>query len=409
MRADRRGQAVFAAAVGVILLHVVIDAFIALEPGVRRADHLVPALVPAAILVSAVFLYPRVRPGLRAVMALAIGALAAVVGVLALGDAAGPGPAGDDWTGMLLLPAGAVLCGLGFRVLWASRKPGGRRYLRRGLIALLALVLFFEVVLPVGVAIVATNRARTPVQAVDLGRPAQEVRLRTADGLTLAGAYVPSLNGAAVITFPREWTARQARLLADAGYGVLLLDMRGYGDSEGDVNRFGWGSTADVDAAVAWLRARPDVVDGRVGGFGSSVGGEQMIEAAAGNAGLRAVASEGAGERSVRETLLYGVRAAPSLPMAAVQTAAVAVLSGDAPPPSLDELARRISPRSLFLIYAGEGGGGEELQPHYFAAAGEPKAIWRVERAGHTAGLSAAPEEYERRLIQFFDGALLGT
>jgi hypothetical protein len=40
-------------------------------------------------------------------------------------------------------------------------------------------------------------------------------------------------------------------------------------------------------------------------------------------------------------------------------------------------------------------------------AAGEPKAIWKVPGSGHTGGLDARPAEYERRVIGFFDRALL--
>jgi hypothetical protein len=43
------------------------------------------------------------------------------------------------------------------------------------------------VVLPVGLAIVVTHKARAPVPAADLGRPYERVRLTTSDGLTLAG------------------------------------------------------------------------------------------------------------------------------------------------------------------------------------------------------------------------------
>ncbi|HEY5528611.1 MAG TPA: hypothetical protein VIL51_04070 [Thermoleophilia bacterium] len=44
----------------------------------------------------------------------------------------------------------------------------------------------------------------------------------------------------------------------------------------------------------------------------------------------------------------------------------------------------------------------------YFAAAGQPKELWEVPGAGHTAGISAHPPEYERRVTQFFDSWLLG-
>jgi hypothetical protein len=67
----------------------------------------------------------------------------------------------------------------------------------------------------------------------------------------------------------------------------------------------------------------------------------------------------------------------------------------------------RIAPRPVFLIYSENGGGGEELTPRYFAAAGEPKQTWMVPGATHTGGLAARPAEYGRRVAAFFDNALL--
>ena len=198
-------------------------------------------------------------------------------------------------------------------------------------------------------------------------------------------------------------------MLARHGYGVLLVDARGYDGSQGDPNVFGWAGSKDIDAAVAWLQRRPDVRDDRIGGIGFSVGGEMMIQAAAGNQELRAVVSEGAGVRSVREHLLRGQRGWFSLPEVAVQTAAITVMTGTAPPPSLADLVDRIGPRPLFLIYAGRGGGGEELNRDYYEAASEPKTLWKIQEAGHVGGLQARPRDYERRVIGFFDEALLAT
>jgi fermentation-respiration switch protein FrsA (DUF1100 family) len=84
------------------------------------------------------------------------------------------------------------------------------------------------------------------------------------------------------------------------------------------------------------------------------------------------------------------------------------VITGDAPPPSLEDLAARISPRPLFLVYATHGQGGENLNPTYYEAAGEPKELWEITSGGHTGGLEAEGEEYERRVLGFFDRSLLG-
>jgi len=96
-------------------------------------------------------------------------------------------------------------------------------------------------------------------------------------------------------------------------------------------------------------------------------------------------------------------------PHEAVFTAATAVLSGDAPPPSLEQLAARIAPRPVLFVYGAEGQGAEQaLTPSYYAAAGPPKALWEIPGAGHTAGLETAPLAYERSVVGLFDRALLG-
>jgi fermentation-respiration switch protein FrsA (DUF1100 family) len=346
---------------------------------------------------------------LKAALALVLGALALEGFAIAVVDAGNIGARGDDWTGFLLGPAGVALVGLGIGLLWRSRKAGRLRHVRRAALALAAVIGIYVVIAPVAMAIFATHRPRQPVAAVVVGRPYHQVTVRTSDGLRLAAWYVRSRNGAAVVSYPsRRGKLPQARMLVRHGYGVLLLDARGYDGSDGASNMFGWGETKDINAAVAWLQRQPDVDSGRIGGIGFSVGGEMMLEAAAENSELRAVISEGAGIRSIREELIYGARAIPALPAQAVQTAALSVLSGTAPPPSLYDLVQRIAPRSVFLIYAEHGAGGEELNEDLFRAAREPKQVWRVDGAGHTGGLTAQPRAYEKRVVGFLDHALFG-
>ena len=405
---DRRTGRSSPPAVAVVALHTVTDAFIAREPGVRPTDHIVSGFVPLALLAGAAACFWLGRAGLRTVLALVLGVLALEGFALSVADARAVGVRGDDWTGFALAPAGLALVVLGLVLLWRSRKRDGRWLLRRSLIGIVAVLGVYWVVAPVGIGLMATHRPREAAETVDLERASQPVTLRTADGLDLRGRYVTSQNGAAVIVYPGSASrVTQARVLVSHGYGVLMLDPRGYAGSEGDPNMFGWSGTKDVDAGVAFLARRVDVREGRIGGLGFSVGGEVMLEAAAGNPALRAVVADGAGERSVRESRLRGRAGWLSLPSYLVQTAAVAVLSGDRPPASLVDVAPRIAPRPLFLIGAGSDNGGEDLQPHYFAAAKEPKAFWKIPEAGHTGGFAARPGEYARRLTDFFDAALL--
>jgi uncharacterized protein len=55
----------------------------------------------------------------------------------------------------------------------------------------------------------------------------------------------------------RRMATLQSRALADAGYGVLQIDLLGCGDSSGDFSDASWEAwRGDVVHAVAWLRQR---------------------------------------------------------------------------------------------------------------------------------------------------------
>jgi dienelactone hydrolase len=365
-------------------------------------------VIAIALLVA----YPRLRPGARAAAALVCGALAIVAGVSdGVRHVLVDGVAGDDVTAVLSALAGVALVVEGVILLWRARRLDerrGRRYARRAVVGAGALVGALLVVVPAGVAILATHQARAPVARADLGRPYEQVALTTPDGLKLAGWYLPSRNRAAVIVFPgRSGTVRHARLLARHGYGVLLLDRRGEGESEGDINLYGWNGEPDLVAALAFLRSRSDVDPGRIGGLGLSVGGELLLQAAARAPALRAVVSEGAGTRSLAEHLdTPGLgKLQRWLSPAVVQTAAVAVLSDQRPPPDLADLARRIAPRPVLLIRALDGHPDEVLNRVY--AANARARLWELESGGHTGALAAQPHEYEGRVVGFFDQALL--
>jgi alpha-beta hydrolase superfamily lysophospholipase len=409
----RHENRLFLLAAAVVGLHIVDDNYLQAERGTSAADHVVSGLVPLAALVLCASAYPRLRAGARAAIALTLGVLA-VVGAVgeALYYTVEVGPSGDDFTGLLMLPAGLLLVVVGAATLWRGRRLDERRprrYLRRSLVAVAALVVGFEVVAAVGFAYVFTHAARPVVPSADLGTRYEDVSFRTSDGLDLEGWYVPSRNRAAVIAFPgRKGPQPHARMLARHGYGVLLFDRRGEGGSEGDPNTLGWAGDRDLEAALSYLAARPDVDPRRLGGIGLSVGGEMLLDTAAQSDALRAVVSEGAGTRSVREHVhVSGAAKWVLLPQWSVITAATAVFANQAPPPDLTELVARIAPRPVLLIFTPNGQGAEILNPTFYESAGEPKTLWEIPEASHTGGIEARPAEYERRVIAFLDAALL--
>jgi len=262
--------------------------------------------------------------------------------------------------------------------------------------------------MPVAVSYIFTHAARAVVPPAKLGAAYENVSFKTSDGLELNGWYVPSKNGAAVVVFPgRTGPQRQARMLVRHGYGALVFDRRGEATSEGAPNVFGWEFDKDLEAASAFLQRRPEVDAHKIGGIGLSVGGEALLQTAAGSNAYDAVVSEGAGVRSIRELLMLKASGIwHFVPAMTVITAGTAIFSNTLPPPNLEDLSRRIE-APVFFIYAGHGQGGEELNPKYYAAAHEPKTLWKIEEGEHTGGIEARPAEYERRVVGFFDKHLL--
>jgi uncharacterized protein len=406
-----REARLFVLGAAVIALHVIDDSFLQPSPGTSAGDHLVSGLVPLAALALAARAYGSLRGGRRGALALVLGTFGIVAGVEAVHYASKVGPSGDDYTGLLAVPAGLLLLGLGAVTLWRTRRTGGNRpwrYVRRALLGALGVAVALFAVAPLSAGYLFTHLGRPVVPAAHLEAAYERVSFTTSDRLELAGWYVPSKNGAAVIAFPgRNGPQAHTRMLARHGYGVLLFDRRGQGESEGDPHAFGWEGEKDIKAAIAYLERRPDVDPERIGGLGLSVGGELMLHAAAETDALKAVVSEGAGSRSVAEFRRMPDATPVQHGYETMITAGLTLFSDSPPPPRMHEIIGRIAPRAVFIIWTPNGVDTEALNPEYFEAAGEPKTLWAIPEADHVGGLAARPAEYERRVIGFFDEALL--
>jgi fermentation-respiration switch protein FrsA (DUF1100 family) len=407
-----RRHRLFLGSAAVVMLHVADDNFLQPNPGVSPADHLVSGLVPLALIAAAAWAHTRVRAGARGAIALLLGLFGLTVGPIEFSSHLSEGLRADDYTGVLATVAAVVLLAVGAATLWRSRRrtPNRvKRYGRRTGLVVVGFVFLTELYMPFGMGYLTTHVSRSEVPTPRLGAPHEDVTLTTSDGLKLKGWYVPSRNGAAVIAFPgRKGPQAHTRMLVRNGYGVLLFDRRGEGASEGDINLYGWGGTRDIHAAVDFLQHRADVDPDRIGGIGFSVGGELMLQAAAENPELAAVVSEGAGTRSMSEQLVEysGAEKLRGLHQFVAQNVGVSLFSNESPPPNLMDITPRIAPRPAYVIWAPNGGNLETMSPRYARRIGPSAEVWRIDDAKHIKGLQTHPEEYERRVVGFFDRSL---
>lgn len=128
---------------------------------------------------------------------------------------------------------------------------------------------------------------------------ASRVTFTTSDGIPIVGTYFePARRPSPAVVLVHMATRTRAdwqgvgEQLAARGVAALAIDLRGHGESGGP--RADGGSLADgvrdLWAALAWVRAQPDTLPGRVGLAGASLGANLVTLAAADDPAVRAIA-----------------------------------------------------------------------------------------------------------------------
>jgi uncharacterized protein len=370
--------------------------------------------VGAGLLTAAALEVVRNRPRrIRAGTSFAVGLVGLIVGV----GFALPHVAKGDWSVGTVAALTALVSGLVATIAGSVDFVGSVAGWRRiptiaGLVAVT-----FVCVSSFGTAVAATNVPDTELGSdtpADRGLDYADVELRTAHGTILSGWYITSDNGAAVVLVHGAGSTRSsvldhAALLATDGYGVLLFDARGHGESDGQAMDFGWHGNEDLGAALAFLERQDDVDDERIAVAGLSMGGEQALGAAAADPRIRAVVAEGAtGRVSADDEWLsevYGWRGWVQEQLGRLTSAATDLLSDAARPISLRE-AVDVAERPTLLITAGDV--PDEAHAARYIQSGSPETVevWVVPETGHTEGLDTHPDEWHQRVVAFLEATL---
>jgi len=267
------------------------------------------------------------------------------------------------------------------------------------------------------------ERAVALAYAVAVGNHAKlaEVNITAEDGATLRAWSLQPLhaNGDAVIllhghTDNRAGMLGNADLLLRHGYAVLLPDARAHGTSGGDLATYGVKEAGDVRRWFDWLRKTesPRCIDG----LGDSMGAGQLLRSLDEAPGFCAVVAESSfssfrevsydrlGEKLNSGTWLGRTLLRPAVEAGFVYARWKYGVDLEVASP---EKAVAASPVPVLLIH---GKKDTNIPPRHseriLAASLSRKpavVLWEPAEAGHCGASGAEPEEYERRVVGWFE------
>ena len=241
----------------------------------------------------------------------------------------------------------------------------------------------------------------TPAQ---LGVRAEDVQIVTADGSRLHGWFLPAVGNAKGTVLHLHGNAANVSnhlplvsWLPARGYNVLLVDYRGFGRSEGKPSLDG--IVDDAAAALAYLRARPDIDASKLIIFGQSIGGATALRLLARDAtGVRLAIIDSA-FASYRGIARDATAGGPLAPIAAMT-------AGMLPGADKDPITALKSIHvPLIFVHGARDTIIAAVNSEKLHAAAPGSQHWSVQDAMHIMALGQ-PGSWREKLVQAMDAAV---
>jgi len=264
-----------------------------------------------------------------------------------------------------------------------------------------------------------TRFERVPVDSnpADFGLEYVDVSFPSRDGLTLRGWWLEGGDDGPVIVVvhgsegnradPAERMLGIAKDLVSHGYSVLMFDMRGHGESEGQHISAGLYEKNDLLGAIDYIRGRG--IENKIGVLGFSMGAAVCLMAAPESEEIDAVVADAAYADivSIIESEFAERSDLPKffIPIILSMTRNIYDVDFTAIKP---EEAVKVTSMPVFIIH----GEQDEIIPVEHAyrlkeASQNPESrLWIVPEAEHANSYLVRPTEYKERVISFFDEVL---
>jgi pimeloyl-ACP methyl ester carboxylesterase len=241
----------------------------------------------------------------------------------------------------------------------------------------------------------------------------RDISFVSADGVTLAGWWIPAAGSARTILCLHGYAGscdpdlKYAPDLHKAGFNLLYFDFRAHGRSGGKITSIGALEVEDCRAAIQFAEVQGSTA---IGLLGFSMGGRvALLTAAADPTHINALISDGGPARLT--TAIAGDIAKKhiprflSIPIASIIVLGMSLWTGKflfAREPY--HQAKHLPPLPVLFIHGGKDPhtSASELQ-HMMDSAGENASDWVIAQAGHRNAEELVGAEYLVRVIAFFE------
>jgi len=259
------------------------------------------------------------------------------------------------------------------------------------------------------------RKEQTAAMLARTGATKEDLEVKARDGAILRGWKVrpTNPNGDWVLLYHgisdnRTGNLGHAEFLLTSGYSVMMMDSRAHGQSGGDMATYGWKERDDTRAIVDATYASESIR--HLYALGVSMGAAIALQSAAVEPRIVAVVAEDPFENLREVTYDYaGLEFSPLLGKTLFRPASMAALHGVKKDGGFDPdevspkkaVAARAFPVLLICGTADHRIPCRHAEAIYQAAIG-PKELWMVPGAEHASAFGHAPQQYEKRVIEFF-------
>ena len=232
----------------------------------------------------------------------------------------------------------------------------------------------------------------------------ENVTFKTSDGLKLKGWFIPSNKSNDTIIVMHGYPTNKADVLPFSmfllkKFNVFLFDFRSFGESEGSYTTAGYKEVNDLDAAVSYLKSRKDTDN--IGALGFSLGASVAIMNK--NSNIKAVVADSAYSNlnNMIEVMYKNFYFLKYPFIYLTRFSGKIFLKVDPKDVSPANAIKNIN-KPVLIIHGKKDSQIPVNEAYILHNANKKTELW-ITDVGHGESYALNKEEYEKRVLEFFE------